>query len=98
MIVAASLNRSVTVEQIQSLAARHARWADPRRVERAVQIVLFRERAERRSLKAFRRGPARRGRGPTPGGLGSPTVPAPSGLREGRLSESARLAPHGAGG
>jgi hypothetical protein len=43
MIVAATLHRSVTVEQLQALAARHARWADPRRVERAVQIVLFRD-------------------------------------------------------
>ena len=43
MIVAATLNRSVTLQDLQALAARHARWADPRRVERAVQIVLFRD-------------------------------------------------------
>jgi hypothetical protein len=43
MLATAPQHRSITVEQLQALAARHARWADPRRVERAVQIVLFRD-------------------------------------------------------
>jgi len=43
MLAPTPQHRSITVEQVQALAARHARWADPRRVERAVQILLFRD-------------------------------------------------------